>query len=82
MEDDMSTADDILTKTKERLLLWYAAEEALLVNGVQSYTIGNRTLTRVDAQIIYDQIEKLEKKCLKYERGGAIRTQRVVPRDC
>lgn len=77
----MSVQSEILAKTQERLTLWYAAEDALISGGSQSYTIGNRTLTRVDAKIIADMIEKLEKKLLLYSRSGAVRVQRVVPRD-
>jgi hypothetical protein len=77
----MSAQSDILAKTQERLTLWYEAETALISGGSQSYSIGNRTLTRVDAKIISDMIDKLEKKLLLYGRGGTIRAQRVVPRD-
>jgi len=80
----MSAANDIYTKTQTRLDLWYLAEEKLLgANGVQSYTIGDRTLTKVDAEIITNTITMLEKRCLKYDpaRRGAVRVQSIVPRD-
>lgn len=41
-----------------RLRLYLKAEEAILIGG-QSYTIGNRTLTRADLDDIQDEIARL-----------------------
>jgi hypothetical protein len=62
------------------LAAWRAAYSALS-GGAQSYSIGNRTLTRTDATTVLERIDYLERKILKLERNGAIRVQRVVPRD-
>jgi len=43
----------------ERLEALYAAEKAILEGG-QSYRIGNRTLTRADLGDIHDEIKRLE----------------------
>jgi hypothetical protein len=78
-----TTINALITKTEARLELWYKAEEALITQGyAQSYTIGNRTLTKIDAGIIAKMIDELEKKCLKLGHRGYIRLKRVVPRDC
>ena len=68
-----------LTEISERLTLYKNAEETIL-QGAQSYSIGNRTLTRADLNQISRIIEKLEKEQLKLNGGGAVRLQRVVPR--
>jgi len=66
--------------TKRRLGLYLLAESAIL-NGSQSYSIGNRTLTRADLKMIKDTIDSLQSEVIKLSRGNGIRTQRVVPRD-
>lgn len=80
----MTTRSEILserlTKVSERLALYYAAETAIL-GGAQSYSIGNRTLTRADLKAIADRIKTLEKQEMKLINGGAIRLQRVLPRN-
>lgn len=80
----MTTVKEIIlaryTETVERLEKYLAAEQAIL-DGAQSYTIGSRTLTRGDLKAITSQIDRLEKKQLKLLGNGAIRVQRVVPRD-
>lgn len=75
----MSRSEDLATK-KIRLGLWLQAEQTILQGG-QSYTIGNRTLTRGDLKTIADYILQLEKDIKKLERPNYIRTQRPVPRD-
>lgn len=69
-----------LVQTQERLALYLQAERAIL-DGAQSYSIGNRTLTRADLRVIRDQIQKLNSDCMKLSRGSTIRVRRVVPRD-
>ena len=67
------------TEVTERLTKYKEAEEMIL-NGAQSYSVGNRTLTRADLKSIAERIEKLEKEQLKLLNSGSIRIQRVVPR--
>lgn len=69
----------IQTTTEARYALYLAAEAAI-VGGAQSYSIGNRTLSRADLDVLRKEIDLLEKKLIKLGRGGAIRLQRVVPR--
>ena len=68
------------TKVVERIALYETAEEAIL-GGAQSYSIGNRTLTRADLVGIANILETLKKKQMKLLNSGSIRIQRVVPRD-
>ena len=72
---------EYLTQTKTRLALDITAELKVLVD--QSYSIGNRTLTRANLEEIRMEIEALSKLCLKLSRGNGrgIRVQSVVPRD-
>ena len=72
---------EYLTQTKTRLALYITAEQKVLLG--QSYSIGNRTLTRADLEEIRMEITNLSKLCLKLTRGNGrgIRVQRVVPRD-
>jgi hypothetical protein len=80
----MATLADRLTsrlaRAEARLTLYVAAETAIL-QGAQSYSIGNRTLSRADLGRIASEIQRLETEILQLDRGGAIRIQRVVPRD-
>ena len=52
---------DLETK-KTRLALYYKQEEKMLTNGVQSYGIGSRNLTRYNTDLaqVRTAIEKLE----------------------
>ena len=80
----MTTKSDILsdrlTSVATRLVKYKAAEDAIL-DGAQSYSIGSRTLTRADLRNITTMITRLEAEQLKLLNGGAIRVQRVVPRN-
>jgi len=80
----VATIQDLLTarlaRAEERLLLYVTAETQIL-KGAQSYSIGNRTLTRADLSEIAKMIQKLEAEILQLSRGGAVRVQRTVPRD-
>lgn len=64
-----------LTKRQERLNARYeaylAAEEAVLTG--QSYTIGNRQLTRANLADIYDILSELEALGCPFEDDGAAR---------
>ena len=80
----MPTRSEILsaiyTTVTERLEMYELAEIAIL-EGAQSYSIGNRTLTRGDLKAIATIIDRLKKEQLKLLNSGMIRVQRVVPRD-
>jgi hypothetical protein len=60
---------------------WYAAELAVATG--QSYTIGDRTLTRADAAFITKQLAKYDAQLSAIEagRGAGVRLMRGVPRD-
>ena len=77
----MGTRSEELAEVRRRLALYLAAESQLLTGAVQSYTIGSRTLTKVDAEFLRSTIEKLQEKERKLIRNGSIRIQRFVPRD-
>ena len=76
-----------LEKINERLEFYYEKEEALLTNnGVQSYTIGGRSVSRYQySNDIKSQIEYLENKRDELENLIAgIRPRKavgIVPRD-
>ncbi len=75
----MGRIADMIARTETRLNQYIAAETAVLQS--QSYTIGNRTLTRANLSHIESKIDELEKKLIKLDRGGGIRVQKVVFRD-
>lgn len=76
-----------IDKIDERLEYYYSKEKALLTeSGVQSYTIGSRTVTRYQYSTnIMKQIEELEKRRDELENilngGSARRSVGIVPRD-
>ncbi len=76
-----------LDKVNERLEYYYEKEKAILTNdGVQSYTIGSRNVTRYQyTSNIKNQIKELEEERDKLENMLAGRRPRkavaVVPRD-
>jgi len=76
----MATREEILTQIEARLTLYIAAEAAIL-GGAQSYSIGNRTLTRADLHQIQKTIRDLYGDRKQLETGNKLRVQRVVPRD-
>lgn len=67
-----------LAVAQERLALYLEAERKVLLS--QSYTIGQRTLTRANLREIRDEIDKIQKEIATYNRGG-MRVRRVLPRD-
>lgn len=73
-----------LERAKQRLDLYYRAEEAVL-GGAQSYTIGSRTLTRADLDAIRKVISSLEADVAELESAlagkGFRKCVRVLPRD-
>jgi hypothetical protein len=76
----MTTITEMITKKETRLAAYYAAETAIL-GGAQSYSIGNRSLTRADLKNIQEMIRRLESEIIKLGRGNRITAHRVVPRD-
>ncbi len=76
-----------LDKVNERLEYYYEKERALLTeSGVQSYTIGSRSVTRYQySSNIKEQIEELEKQRDELEnRLAGIKPRKavgVIPRD-
>lgn len=77
----MSNANTVLEIKKNRLKLYYEAEEKVLNS--QSYTLGSKTLTRADLTSIQNMIKKLEGEIASFERYGTMkrRSVRIVPVD-
>lgn len=70
-----------LERARIHLNAWLDAE--LTVTKGQSYTIGNRTLTRANLSEITKQVERWETKVEQLASKGSSkrRTARFVPRD-
>lgn len=69
-----------LERYKERLTMYYQAEEAVLLN--QEYKIGTRSLRRADLSTIREAIEELESQIAALEStGGKNKAFRILPRD-
>ncbi len=66
----------IQTQAETNLTAWLAASEAVALN--QSYTIGDRTLTRANAQHIKSMIEFWDGQVQRLSRTRG-RTRYVVP---
>ena len=64
------------TQAETNLTAWIAASEAVALN--QSYTIGDRTLTRANAQQIMEMIKFWNGEVLRLSRTRG-RTRYVVP---
>lgn len=77
----MSNANTVLEIKKNRLKLYYEAEEKVLNS--QSYTLGSKTLTRADLTSIQNMIKKLEGEIASLEQYGTTkrRSVRIVPVD-
>lgn len=77
----MSNANTVLEIKKNRLKLYYEAEEKVLNS--QSYTLGSKTLTRADLTSIQSMIKKLEGEIASLEQYGTTkrRSVRIVPVD-
>lgn len=76
----MSTVAEKITETETRLAAYVSAETYLLRGG-QSYSIGNRSLTRADLDTITKMIVRLNSDLMVLNRGNQIVMHRVVPRD-
>ena len=69
-----------LATAQARLTLWLEAEER--VSRAQSYTIGNKTLTRADLADIRAQIDYWKREVATIEAGGcSTRCMSFVPVD-
>lgn len=69
-----------LERYKNRLSLYYEAEEAVLLN--QEYRIGSRNLKRADLSTIRAAIKDLEGQIESMEiSGGKNKAMRFLPRD-
>ena len=77
----MSNANTVLEIKKNRLKLYYEAEEKVLNS--QSYTLGSKTLTRADLTSIQNMIKKFEGEIASLEQYGTMkrRSVRIVPVD-
>ena len=77
----MSKANTVFEIKKNRLKLYYEAEEKVLNS--QSYTLGSKTLTRADLTSIQNMIKKLEGEIASLEQYGTMkrRSVRIVPVD-
>jgi len=68
-----------LEQAQAKLDLWMAADDAI-ANG-QAYSIGGRSLTRADADIIDQKIEKWDRRVKQLTRqasGGGMRLRRIT----
>lgn len=68
-----------LERAKIHLDAWYQAEIA--VSTGQSYTIGNRTLTRANIKDIKQQINYWENRVKAMSGKKRRRSARIIPRD-
>ena len=77
----MSNANTVLEIKKNRLKLYYEAEEKVLNS--QLYIFGSPTLTRADLTSIQNMIKKLEGEIASLEQYGTMkrRSVRIAPVD-
>ena len=77
------TKDELLAELYDELGLWRQARRALAESGVQSYTIHNRSLTRLNLAEINKMIKALQNDIdqLESNRRGSIPIMPVVFRD-
>lgn len=70
-----------LSEATQLRAAWFAAEMA--VAGGQSYTIGDRQLTRADAKLVHSRFVYYDRLVtgLSCGRGAGVRAFRVMPRD-
>lgn len=69
-----------LERYKNRLKMYYEAEEAVLLN--QEYTIGTKSLKRADLSTIRSAIRELEGQIETLDAsGGKNKSFRMLPRD-
>ncbi len=77
------TKEELIAELYDELTLWRQARRALAESGVQSYTIHNRSLTRLDLSEINKMIKALQNDIeqLESNRKGSMRIMPVVFRD-
>lgn len=68
-----------LAQAQTQLDLWIAADTA--VSKGQSYNIGNRSLSRVDAEEITNKITWWQNQIRRLTNGSSMTSKRAVPRD-
>ncbi len=66
-----------LEQVQARLQLYYDAEAAILSG--QSYSLGNRSLSRPNLKEVQEQITKLENEESRLKGGGGLKVRRIVP---
>lgn len=66
-----------LAQAEAQLSTWLAANTA--VSSGQSYSIGNRSLTRVNSTEILKNIDFWDKKVQQLSRSGGVRFYNVIP---
>lgn len=78
------TSKEKIAKKKERLNMYYIAEEKIIC-GAQSYELGTRSLTRANLSEIRKVISALESEIAELEKIEKGRKPRqafaIVPRD-
>ena len=57
---------------KEQELVEIKKAISKILNGGQSYRIGNRTMTRADLKTLYDMQTKVENEIGESEKGGIL----------
>ena len=57
---------------KEQELVEIKKAISKILNGGQSYRIGNRTMTRADLKTLYDMQTKVENEIDESEKGGIL----------
>lgn len=62
---------------KEQELVEIKKAISKILNGGQSYRIGNRTMTRADLKTLYDMQTKVENEIAESEKGRHTRTKRI-----
>ena len=70
-----------LERAQERYELIDAAVKALLESGVKSYSIGSRSLTRLDLPALLKELQELEDLIDALEGNLTGRFRRVIPVD-
>ena len=57
---------------KEQELVEIKKAISKILNGGQSYRIGNRTMTRADLKTLYDMQTKVENEIAESQKGGIL----------
>lgn len=65
----MATSQTLLAKIE-------AAIDALLTGGASSYSIGNRTVTKLDLKTLFEERRELQRQVSR-ENGGSLRLAKM-----